>query len=105
MTMEPSDFRRRMRVFLELQGAVLTERELAHMAERYQRCAGKEPWDVRAYARHTGLGAREYRVVRGHSVQDVYCSAEQVSAAAVRTALNELESQDTAPGRIVQVGG
>jgi len=41
-----------------------------------------------------GVGAREYRVVRGGSVQDVFRSAERVRAAAVGTALNELESQD-----------
>ena len=90
----PPDFRDRMRALLELHGAVLTEQELAHMADRYPRCAGTGSWDVRAYARvRGGMGAREYRVLRGSSVQDVYCSAEPVSAAAVRAALNELEAQ------------
>ena len=49
---------------------------------------------MREYVRPTALGAREYRVVRGSSVQDVYRSAERVRAAAVGTALNELESQE-----------
>src|SRR5439155_26121803 len=43
---------------------------------------------------NTGVGAREYRVVRGSSIEDVYRSAERVRAAAVGTALNELESQE-----------
>ena len=101
MTIEPSDFQSRLRVLLGLQGSVLTEEELSHMAECYPRCRGKEHWDVREYARRTGVGAREYRVMRGSSVQDVYCSAERVRAAAVPTALNELESQERsreAPG-------
>ncbi len=103
MSIEPSDFRSRLRVLLELQGAVLTDEELSHMAECYPRCRGKEHWDVREYVRLTGVGAREYRVVRGSSVQDAYRSAERVRAAAVQTALNELESQEKAreaPGGI-----
>ncbi len=58
------------------------------------RCRGKEHWDVREYVRRLGVGAREYRVVRGSSIEDVYRSAERVRAAAVGTALNELESQE-----------
>jgi len=49
---------------------------------------------VREYAAATGNGAREYRVVRGSSTQDVYRSHERDHATAVRAALNELESQD-----------
>ncbi|MBI4420028.1 MAG: hypothetical protein HY560_04315 [Gemmatimonadetes bacterium] len=98
MIIEPSDFRSRVRLLLAQQGAGVTEEELSQMAARYPRCVGKEQWDVREYARRTGLGAREYRVVRGSSVQDVYCSTERGSAAAVRTALNELESTEKAPG-------
>ena len=79
-------------MLVEVQGAVLTEEELSHLGECYPRCRGKGHWDVREYVRHTGVGAREYRVVRGTGVQDVYRSAERVRAAAVRTALNELES-------------
>ena len=93
VTVAPGDFRDRVRVLLELQGTVLTEQELSHIADRYPRCGGKGAWDVRAYARRSGMGAREYRVVRGGSVQDVYCSAEPVNAAAVRQALNEMETQ------------
>ncbi len=94
MMFEPSDFQSRVRTLLGLQGAVLTDEELSHTAECYAKCPGKEHWDVREYAQRIGLGAREYRVVRGSSVQDVYRSAERVRAAAVGTALNELESQD-----------
>jgi hypothetical protein len=86
-------------VLLERQGAVLTDQELAHLAERYRQCGGAGHWDVREYARPSGLGAREYRVVRGSGVQDVYRNAERASAAAVGTALNALESQEGA-GRI-----
>src|SRR5438034_2614110 len=75
MSIETSDFQSRLRVLLGLQGAVLTDEELSHMADSYPRCPGKEQWDVRQYVRpHTGVGAREYRVVRGSSVQDVFRS-------------------------------
>ncbi|HMH83868.1 MAG TPA: hypothetical protein VK531_13450 [Gemmatimonadales bacterium] len=101
MIIEPNDFQSLLRVLLGLQGAVLTDEELSHTAERYPRCRGKEHWDVREYVRRIGVGAREYRVVRGSSIEDVYRSAERVRAAAVGTALNELESQERsreAPG-------
>jgi hypothetical protein len=94
MTIEPNDLQSRLRVFLELQGAGVTDEELSHMAESYRQCLGKEHWDVREYVRRTGVGAREYRVVRGSGVQDVYRSAERARASAVRTALNELETQE-----------
>jgi len=94
MITKPDDFQSRLRVLLGLQGAVLTEEELSHAAESYVRCPGKEQWNVREYARRTGAGAREYRVVRGSSVQDVYRSVERVRADAVGTALNELEAQN-----------
>jgi hypothetical protein len=95
-TFEPGDFQSRLRTLLGLQGAVLTDQELSQMAECYPRCRGRDHWDVRQYVGHKGMGvgAREYRVVRGGSVQDVFRSAERVRAAAVGTALNELESQD-----------
>ena len=96
MIIEPNDFQRRLRVLLGLQGAVLTDEELSNTTERYPRCRGKEHWDVREYRRRTGVGAREYRVVRGSSIEDVYRSAERICAAAVGTALNELESQERA---------
>ncbi|MGH7675972.1 MAG: hypothetical protein ACREMV_11940 [Gemmatimonadales bacterium] len=100
MLIETSDFRSRMRVLLELQGAALSDPELSHMAQQYPRCGGKGHWDVREYARASGLGAREYRVLRGSGVQEIYCSDERASASAVRTALNELESQQQFLGAI-----
>jgi len=95
MSTELSDFPNRLRAHVELQGAVLTAEELSHVGERYPRCRGKDHWDVREYASVTGIGAREYRVVRGSSTQDVYRSSERDHASAVRAALNELESQDS----------
>jgi hypothetical protein len=86
----------RVQTLLELDGTVLTESQLSRMAERYPRCEGTEHWDVREYARHGRLGGREYRVVRGAGIQDVYASEERASAAAVRMALNELEAQEPA---------
>jgi|SRR5690242_4732335 len=101
MTIEPDDLQSRLRILLGLEGAVLTDEELSHTAECYARCRGKERWDVREYAGRAGVGAREYRVVRGSSIEDVYRSAERVRAAAVGSALNQLESQEKsaqAPG-------
>jgi hypothetical protein len=95
MTIDPTDLQSRLRVLLGLQGAVLTDQELADLADCYPRCGGKGQWDVRQYVRRTGVGAREYRVVRGSSAQDVYRSAERVRATAVGTALNDLESDPT----------
>ena len=95
MTIEPNDFQSRLRILLGLRGAVLTEQELSHAEECYARCRGKGQWDVREYARRTGVGAREYRVVRGTSIDHVYRSVERAQAAAVGTALNELEFGET----------
>src|SRR4029077_7313044 len=94
MSTESSDFPSRLRAHVELQGAILTPEELSHVGECYPRCRGKDHWDVREYASVTGIGAREYRVVRGTSTLDVYRTRERDHAAAVRAALNELESQD-----------
>jgi len=94
MTLESSDIPSRLRAHVELQGASLSPEELSQLGECYARFRGKEPWDVREYAAATGNGAREYRVVRGSSTQDVYRSHERDHATAVRAALNELESQD-----------
>ena len=77
---------------LELQGAGLSGEELSYVGEWYGRCSGTDHWDVREYARPTGIGAREYRVIRGLGGQDVYRSGDRDRATAVRTALNELES-------------
>src|SRR3989454_5141935 len=49
----------RLRVLLGLQGAVLTDEELSHTAERYPRCRGKGHWDVREYVRRIGVGDRK----------------------------------------------
>ena len=94
MTFAPEVFRRSVQDLLAGQGGdlVLTERQLSDLAERYPRCGGRSPWDVRAYARFTGRGGREYRVVRGTSVLNVFRSDQPESAAAVKTALNALEA-------------
>ena len=97
ITAAPEDFQSRLRALLGLRGAVLTDDELSVMAESYARCGGKGPWDVRQYVARGGAGAREYRVVRGTSVQDVYRSAERLRADAVGTALNELEAEERSP--------
>src|SRR2546428_1529457 len=95
MSTESSDFPNRLRAHVALHGASLTAEELSHVGECYRRCRGKDHWDVREYASVAGIGAREYRVVRGTSTQDVYRSSERDHASAVRAALNELESQDS----------
>ena len=94
MSIETSDFPSRFRAHVELQGAILTPEELSHVGDCYPRCRGKDHWDVREYASVTGIGAREYRVVRGSGTLDVYRSNERDHATAVQAALNELESQD-----------
>lgn len=93
MNDEPTDLENRLRLLAEFGGAELTDAELSHIAERYPHCPGRDHWDVREYARIATVGGREYRVVRGGSTQDVYCSLERLRADAVRTALNDLESQ------------
>ncbi len=98
MTIEPGEFQSQLRALLGLQGAVLTDEELSQMAECYPRCRGKEQWDVRQYVRGTAVGAREYRVVRGTRTEDVYRSSERIRAAAVGTALNELEAREKTGG-------
>jgi hypothetical protein len=86
------ELRPRLQHMLELDGTTLTDGQLARLAERYPRCAGTDTWDVREYAQNRALGGREFRVVRGTSIQDVYASDERPTAAAVRAALNELET-------------
>jgi len=95
MNIESGDFPTLLRAHVELQGASLTSEELSHVGECYPRCRGKDLWDVREYASGTPFGAREYRVVRGSSTQDVYRSTERNHATAVRAALNELESENS----------
>src|SRR6266567_7284307 len=89
-----SDFPNLFRAHVDLQVSILTPEELSHVGECYPRCRGKDHWDVREYASGTGIGAREYRVVRGTSTVHVYRSTEREHASAVQAALNELESQD-----------
>jgi hypothetical protein len=93
MTIEPDEFQDRLRALLGLHSPEFTDEQLARMADRYQLCTGKERWDVRQYAGRSGIGAREYRVMRGTGVQDVYRSAERGRADAVGAALNALESE------------
>jgi hypothetical protein len=87
-----ADFRQRLQHVLELDGTALTEAQLARLAERYASCGGTDLWDVREYARATRLGAREYRVVRGTGITDVFASEHRANASAVQAALNALES-------------
>jgi hypothetical protein len=112
MTIEHDDLQRRLRVLLGLRGAVMTDEELSRMADCYPQCRGQENWGVRQYVRQgqggggreywdvrhdvrlTGVGAREYRVVRGGSIHDVYRCAEWERATAVGAVLNELESEE-----------
>jgi hypothetical protein len=83
---------------LELWGEVFSTEELSRVGERYARCGGEHHWDVREYARHAGVGAREYRVVRGMGASDVYRSPERARAVAVGAALNDLESEERIRG-------
>lgn len=89
----PGVLESRLAGLAEVQGAVLSADELAAVGESYPQCRGKDHWDVRAYAGPTGAGAREYRVIRGTGVQDVYRSPDRQRADAVRAALNDLESE------------
>lgn len=102
MSVESSDFPSMLRAHVELQGAFLTAEEMSHVRDVYPRCRGKGLWDVREYASVTAVGAREYRVVRGTSTQDVFRSTERSHASAVRTALNELESEDARADKPIQ---
>ena len=88
MTLESCEFPNRLRMLLGPQGTEFTDEELARVADRYR--AGKDRWDVRQYAGRTGIGAREFRVLRGKSVEDVYRSPQRVLAEAVGAALNAL---------------
>ncbi len=96
VSVESDTFGPRVRALAELQGALLTTEELFQLGARYTGSRGKEQWDVREYVGRAGGGTREYRVVRGTGVHEVYRSGERVRAAAVGTALNEIEAQDRA---------
>src|SRR2546422_11147579 len=93
MSIESSDFPSRLRAHVELQGASLSAAELSHLGECYPRFRGNEHWDVREDASAMGIGAREYRVVRGTSTLDAYRTTQGEQATGVRAALNELRSQ------------
>ncbi|PYO37423.1 MAG: hypothetical protein DMD37_08880 [Gemmatimonadetes bacterium] len=81
-----------LRALVAQRGTALSGEESAYLEKWYRQCPGKEQWDVRAYAAPTGVGAREYRVIRGSGGQDVYRSSDRERATVVRTALNEFES-------------
>ena len=92
MTIDPTTFQERVRTLLIAAGTLVSDVEMTTMATRYPRCRGTDAWEVRAYAGRAANGAREYRVVRGTGVDDVFASPNQASAAAVQTALNALEN-------------
>ena len=92
MSTESVDLPTLLRAHVHLQGAPLTEHELSKLWATYLGYGGTGRWQVREYVRVTGLGAREYRVVRGTSIPDVYRSLERGRADAVEMALNELET-------------
>ena len=94
MTLERYAFHNRLRLLLGLQSMAFTDEDLARIADRYRPYAGKERWDVRQYAGRTGIGTREFRVMRGKRVEDVYCSTQRDLAEAVGAALNALEAED-----------
>jgi hypothetical protein len=94
MTIESDEFQNRLRVLLGLYSLEFTDAELARLEDRYRLSAGKERWDVRQYARRTGIGAREFRVLRGTGNDEVYRSTERIQADAVGAALNALEAEE-----------
>ena len=92
MTIESIDLPTLLRAHVHLQGAPLTEDELSKLWAASLGFGGTGRWQIREYVRVTGVGAREYRVVRGTSIPDVYRSLERGRAEAVEMALNELET-------------
>ena len=66
-----------LRALVAQRGTALSGEESAYLEKWYRQCPGKEQWDVRAYAAPTGVGAREYRVIRGSGGQDVYRSSDR----------------------------
>jgi hypothetical protein len=95
MTIDSGEFQTRLRTMLGLHSMELGDEELARMADRYPLCTGTERWDVRQYAGGGGMGAREFRVLRGTRTQHVYRSTERMQADAVGVALNAMEAEDT----------
>ena len=89
----PEVLQSRLPALAKERGATLSADEMTALGETYLRCLGKDQWDVRAYAGSAGAGAREYRVIRGTGVQDVYRTTDRQRADGVRVALNDLESE------------
>jgi hypothetical protein len=87
------DFRTLLRAHVYVQGLILTEDDLSKLGSCYLGYGGAGRWEVREYVRVSGGGPREYRVVRGISIRDVYRCAERGRANIVATALNELETE------------
>jgi hypothetical protein len=88
-----ADFHAQLAAVTGREGVALSSVQITRIVEQYRHCPGREPWAVRAYARAwSSQGAREYRVMRGSSVHEVYVSPLLDSATAVGAALNELES-------------
>jgi hypothetical protein len=71
MSIESIDCPTRLRAHARLQGVTLTDDELFKLGVSYPGCWGAGRWEVREYARVTGVGAREYRVVRSGSIRDL----------------------------------
>lgn len=92
MSIGSIDFATLLRAHIYVQGLILTEDDLSKLGSCYLGDGGTGRWEVREYVRVTGGGPREYRVVRGGSLRDVYRCAERGRANIVATALNELES-------------
>ena len=95
MILEAGELTRRVREQLVLDGttAVVTDVELSRLAGRYALCVGMQRWDVREYSGRAP-GSREYRVVRGDRIEDVFVSPLRATALAVGVALNTLEGGD-----------
>jgi len=92
MSIGSIDFPTLLRAHVYVQGLILTEDDLSKLGSCYLGYGGAGRWEVREYVRVTGGGPREYRVVRGVSIRDVYRCAELGRANIVATALNELEA-------------
>jgi hypothetical protein len=92
MSIGSIDFPTLLRAHVYVQGLILTEDDLSKLGSCYLGYGGAGRWEVREYVRITGGGPREYRVVRGVSIRDVYRCAERGRADIVATVLNELET-------------
>src|SRR5690349_12647091 len=77
MSIGSIDFPTLLRAHVYVQGLILTEDDPSKLRSCYLGYGGPGRWEVREYMRVTGGGPREYRVVRGGSIQDVYRCAER----------------------------